>query len=131
MSYPEPQYHGSTGEASATFRPADAAPEVTYANGTTAHYLATGASTGGTYGLYRWVIGPEPSGPGPHFHRSITESFYVLSGHIRIYDGRRWIDTSLDPPHDIVPWQEAPAIPADPYRAGARSVVVLFADGKR
>jgi glycogen operon protein len=41
---------------------------------------------------------------------------------------RRWIDTSLDPPHDIVPWQEAVAVSGHPYRAGARSVVVLFAD---
>jgi mannose-6-phosphate isomerase-like protein (cupin superfamily) len=37
-------------------------------------------------------MGPEPSGPGPHFHRSITESFYVLTGTIRIYDGNRWVD---------------------------------------
>jgi glycogen operon protein len=40
---------------------------------------------------------------------------------------RRWIDTSLAPPDDIVPWQNAPAIPADPYRAGPRSVVMLYA----
>jgi glycogen operon protein len=40
---------------------------------------------------------------------------------------RRWIDTSLDPPHDIAPWRESPAISADPYRAAPRSVVVLWA----
>ena len=40
---------------------------------------------------------------------------------------RRWIDTSLDSPHDIVDWQTAPPIPSRSYRAGARSVVVLFA----
>src|SRR6516164_4806950 len=34
---------------------------------------------------------------------------------------RRWIDTALDSPDDIVPWQEAPAIPGDIYRAEARS----------
>jgi glycogen operon protein len=40
---------------------------------------------------------------------------------------RRWIDTSLDTPHDIVAWQDAPTV-ADPlhYRAGPRSVVVLW-----
>ena len=92
MSYPEPRYHGETGEASATHRPTDHQPELTYPNGNTAHYLATGASTGGLFGLYRWEMGPEPSGPGPHFHRSISESFYVLSGTIKIYDGTRWID---------------------------------------
>ena len=99
MTYPEPRYHGETGEASATYRPADHPPELTYANGNTAHYLATGASTGGLFGLYRWEMGPEPSGPGPHFHRSIAESFYILSGTVRIYDGTRWIDTT---PGDFV-----------------------------
>ena len=40
---------------------------------------------------------------------------------------RRWIDTGLDSPHDIVPWQNAPTIPDFSYRAEARSVVVLAA----
>jgi glycogen operon protein len=40
---------------------------------------------------------------------------------------RRWIDTALDSPEDIVPWQEAAALPGPTYRAQARSVVVLFA----
>ena len=40
---------------------------------------------------------------------------------------RRWIDTALDSPLDIVPWQTAPSIPVYTYRAEARSVVVLFA----
>ena len=30
-------------------------------------------------------------------------------------------------PHDIVPWQEAPAVPGLTYRAEARSVVMLYA----
>jgi len=37
----------------------------------------------------------------------------------------RCVDTSLDPPDDIVPWQEAPAVPGFTYRVGPRSVVVL------
>jgi isoamylase len=40
---------------------------------------------------------------------------------------RRWIDTFLEAPQDIVPWQEAPPIPDHTYRAGPRSVVVLWA----
>ena len=40
---------------------------------------------------------------------------------------RRWIDTALDSPYDIVPWQTAPSIDVAPYRVEARSVVVLFA----
>jgi glycogen operon protein len=43
---------------------------------------------------------------------------------------RRWIDTALDSPQDIVPWQEASAISGDAYRAGARSVVLLVADNR-
>jgi glycogen operon protein len=39
---------------------------------------------------------------------------------------RRWIDTALDSPHDIVPWETAPAVPGNTYRAEARSVVMLF-----
>jgi len=61
-------------------------------SGTTVHYLATGASTDGQLGLYRWEMGPGRGGPDPHFHRSITESFYVLSGTIRLHDGSDWVD---------------------------------------
>ena len=92
MEYPPPVYHGDTGEKSAVHRPATSGPDITYANGNTCHHLATGESTGGLFGLYRWVMGPEPSGPRPHFHRTMTESFYVLAGVVRIYDGSRWVD---------------------------------------
>lgn len=93
MSYPPPRYLGEGGEASATHRLAGQQPDIEYPTGVRAHYLATGASTNGQFGLYRWEMGPETSGPGPHFHRSISESFYILSGTVRIYDGTRWIDT--------------------------------------
>jgi len=39
---------------------------------------------------------------------------------------RRWIDTALDAPHDIVPWRTAPEVSSRTYRTEARSVVVLF-----
>src|SRR5689334_21866393 len=77
MSYPRPYYLGPAGELNATYRPAATPPELTYASGNTVHYLATGASTHGLFGLYRWEMGPKPSGPDPHFHRSISESFYI------------------------------------------------------
>jgi len=92
MSYPPPVYTGEGGLASATFRPADAEPEVRYKNGGTAHYLATGESTHGLFGLYRWEMSGPVSGPDPHFHRTITEAFYILEGTIRIHDGRGWAD---------------------------------------
>jgi glycogen operon protein len=40
---------------------------------------------------------------------------------------RRWIDTSLDSPEDVVPWEEAPVVPDAAYRVGARSVAMLYA----
>jgi mannose-6-phosphate isomerase-like protein (cupin superfamily) len=94
LSYPQPRYHGDTGEASARLRPAVQPPEVTYASGGTAHFLATTDTTGGQFGLYRWEMSAEPSGPGPHFHRTISESFYVLSGTVRLFDGNGWIDAT-------------------------------------
>jgi quercetin dioxygenase-like cupin family protein len=92
MSYPEPRYHGDAGLISATFRPLAQEPELRFASGGAAHYLATGTSTAGAFGLYRWEMAAEPGGPAPHFHKTISESFYVLSGAIRLYDGSRWID---------------------------------------
>ncbi|WP_197094550.1 glycogen debranching protein GlgX [Microvirga massiliensis] len=44
---------------------------------------------------------------------------------------RRWIDTALEAPQDIVPWQAAPSLSGDTYRAAARSVVVLFEQAER
>ena len=38
---------------------------------------------------------------------------------------RRWIDTSLNSPHDIALWEDAPPITGGKYIASARSVVVL------
>jgi mannose-6-phosphate isomerase-like protein (cupin superfamily) len=91
MTYPPALYHGEGGEISALHRPDDTPPELVYPNGTRVHYLATGASTGGLFGLYRWECGPGVTGPDPHFHRSLTESFYILDGTMSIYDGERWI----------------------------------------
>jgi mannose-6-phosphate isomerase-like protein (cupin superfamily) len=95
MSYPEPRYFGDSGEASAALRPADHAPEIVYEKtGGSAHYLATGALTGGDFGLYRWNMGATPSGPSPHFHRTMTESFFVIEGTVSLYDGTGWRDAT-------------------------------------
>ncbi len=40
---------------------------------------------------------------------------------------RRWIDTFLDSPDDIVDWERAPLVTGHTYRAEPRSVVLLFA----
>jgi mannose-6-phosphate isomerase-like protein (cupin superfamily) len=89
MSYPAPVYLGDGGETTAWFRPVDTPPDLPRPGGA-AHYLATGASTNGRFGLYRWDMGVEPGGAQPHFHRTISESFFVLEGTVRLYDGTDW-----------------------------------------
>jgi mannose-6-phosphate isomerase-like protein (cupin superfamily) len=98
MSYPEPRYLAETGAASGVLRTADTPPDLRmYApgaspRGTDVHYLGTGATTDGAFGLYRYEMGPKRGGPSPHFHRTITESFYVLSGTVSLYDGTKWAE---------------------------------------
>ncbi|HEY8457564.1 MAG TPA: cupin domain-containing protein [Actinopolymorphaceae bacterium] len=92
MSYPPPKYHGQNGEVTAKLRRPDQEPDLVNASGGSVDYLATGEMTGGEFGLYRWNFGPAVTGPDPHFHRTISETFYILSGTIRLYDGKKWVD---------------------------------------
>ena len=89
--YPADRHTADAGEVNALWRPTDAVPRLANRTGSV-EYLATGADTGGDYGLYRWNMNPGPGGPDPHFHRTLSESFYVLAGTIRLYDGHRWVD---------------------------------------
>ncbi len=91
MSYPPRLYTGESGERSAWVNPGDRAPDLVYPNGNRVHYVARGEATGGLFGLYRWEFAGPPSGPGAHFHRTISESFYVLEGTVTIYDGQAWV----------------------------------------
>lgn len=90
MSYPDVRYTGP-GAASAALRPAGTPPDLVTPRNQVS-YLATGASTAGEFGLYRWSMEPRSGGADPHFHRTMTESFFVLSGQVRLYDGRAWTD---------------------------------------
>ena len=92
MSYPPPRYSGEGGEVSARVRPHTTAPDVVQVSGGSVDYLATGESTGGDFGLYRWNFAANRSGPDPHFHRTMSESFFVLSGTVSLYDGAAWRD---------------------------------------
>jgi quercetin dioxygenase-like cupin family protein len=93
MSYPDPVYFGEHGEASATYRSADEPHQLGAEPGNTVDHLALGEATGGAFGLYRWTFGPHVSGPDLHFHRTISESFYILAGTVLIHDGRDWRET--------------------------------------
>jgi len=126
MSYPEPRYTGETGEVSATLRRADEPAELLYRSGNVVHYLATGATTGGHFGLYRWDFSAQPSGPAPHFHRTISESFFILSGTVRLYDGKAWADATAG---DFCYVPEG-GIHAFRNESGlAASMLILFAPG--
>src|ERR1041384_4860178 len=91
MSYPEPRYRGEKGEISANFRPASQKPELTIGAGTAVRYLATGGSTHGQFGLYRWDAKPHTPGPSAHFHRTMSESFFIVSGTVLRCNGEHWI----------------------------------------
>ncbi len=41
---------------------------------------------------------------------------------------RRWVDTALDPPHDIVAFQAAPPVLGGAYMAEPRSIVALYTE---
>jgi isoamylase len=57
----------------------------------------------------------------------------LLEFELPLHHGRpwhRWIDTALDSPMDIVPWEHTVPVPGASYPALPRSIVVLFADAK-
>ncbi|MEU9556466.1 cupin domain-containing protein [Streptomyces fumanus] len=90
LRYPHARYHGDQGEVNASFRPADSPPEISSPSAST-HYLATHESTGGAFGLYKVELGPRAAGAKTHFHKTISESFYVLSGELELYNGEKWL----------------------------------------
>src|SRR5215467_13956915 len=93
MSYPPPQYLADRGQVSAVFRTLSEPPDLSLRpGGTQLSYLATGESTGGEFGLYRWDFGPTQTGPEPHFHKTFSESFFILSGTVSLFDGAQWTD---------------------------------------
>ncbi|QFR02285.1 cupin domain-containing protein [Streptomyces phaeolivaceus] len=90
LEYPEPRYHSDRGEVNAVFRPADSPPDIV-SPGASTHYLATNESTGGEFGLYRVELGAQSAGAKTHFHKAMSESFYILSGELELYNGERWV----------------------------------------
>ena len=125
MSYPEAHYLGDGEAATATLRAADAAPELDKTASATS-YLATGAGTDGKFGLYRWDFKGPRSGPEPHFHRSIAESFFVLSGTVRLYNGTKWLDGN---PGDFLYVPEGGVHAFRNESGEPASMLILFAPG--
>ncbi|MFD9006870.1 cupin domain-containing protein [Streptomyces sp. NPDC059582] len=92
MSYPKQVYSGDGGEINANFRSTNTPPNIGTAGESAIHYLATTAATRGEFGLYRVEMGPKAGGPKTHFHRTISESFFILDGTVHLFNGEQWID---------------------------------------
>ncbi|GAA3874686.1 cupin domain-containing protein [Streptomyces sp. NPDC003631] len=93
MSYPERVwYTGDDGEINANFRPVSTPPNVGTAGKDAIHYLATTTTTRGEFGLYRVEMSARSGGPKTHFHRTISESFFILDGTVRLFNGAEWVD---------------------------------------
>ena len=79
------------------------------------------------------ALGAELRQEGLRFHLILNAYWEPLDFELpRLESGDRGGAGSTRPsirPDDIVPWQAAPAVPGDTYRARARSVVMLFASG--
>jgi mannose-6-phosphate isomerase-like protein (cupin superfamily) len=73
-----------------TFLAADAIPTLRI-GATTARFVATGTLTDGRFGLFRWDMTASSGGAAPHFHKTISESFYVVSGSVELFDGSSFV----------------------------------------
>lgn len=85
-------YLGEGGEITALYRPTEDVEPLRLGTTTTARFVAPGWLTKGQFGLFRWDIEPGAGGAAPHFHRNFSESFYVLSGTVSLYDGESWVE---------------------------------------
>jgi quercetin dioxygenase-like cupin family protein len=118
-------YQGESGEVSAIWRPRTEVPPLVRPT-SSVRFVAPGSVTGGQFGLFHWEMQPRSGGPGAHFHRTFSESFYVLGGTVRLFNGRAWVEGS---PGDFI------HVPAGGIHAfgnesdGEASMLILFAPG--
>ncbi len=87
-------YAGATGEVNAVLLAAEDVRALTFRSGTRARFTAPGSLTAGRFGLFHWDMPARSGGASPHFHRTFSESFYVLGGKIRLYNGASWVDAT-------------------------------------
>jgi mannose-6-phosphate isomerase-like protein (cupin superfamily) len=87
-------YARDTGEVSARFRPAHGTEQLSTRSGVRSRFVATGSVTNGQFGLFEWNMPPHSGGPSAHFHKTFSESFYIIAGTVRVYDGEKWVDAA-------------------------------------
>jgi quercetin dioxygenase-like cupin family protein len=86
-------YTPEHGAVSAVYRPRDGSAVVRRRT-STVRFTAPGSVTAGDFGLWHFEMQPHAGGPDPHFHRTFSESFYVLEGTVRLYDGESWVEAT-------------------------------------
>ena len=123
MSYPPERYDAAAPESSARYVRADVAPDLANATGEF-RYLAGDRHGDAEIGVFLRTMTAMRSGPDPHFHRTMSESFYVLSGEVRIFDGRAWVPCTTGdfvhvPPGGVHGFRNESKAPA--------SMLILFA----
>jgi quercetin dioxygenase-like cupin family protein len=117
-------YQRPDGEISAIYRPLTE-PDLVSPRGSMT-FVAPGRITRGQFGVFRRDMEPHAGGPNPHFHRTYSESFFVLSGTVRLYDGRSWVEAGAGD-FLIVPEGGIHAFSADSDEPS--SMLILFAPG--
>jgi quercetin dioxygenase-like cupin family protein len=118
-------YELDGGEISAVYRPDGEIPRLVRPK-TVMTFVAPGSVTDGRYGLFRFDMQPRAGGPSAHFHRTFSESFYVLAGTVRLYDGAMWVSATAGdflhvPEGGIHAFRNASDEPA--------SMLIMFAPG--
>src|SRR5262249_14354567 len=98
VKYPPELYHGETGEITASFRSSDNPPNVTRPS-IDIGYIATSTQTAGQFGFYRVDFRPNepsynPGVPTAHFHKTLSELLFVMSGSMKLFDGENWLDAA-------------------------------------
>lgn len=86
-------YESHVGEISAIYRAASAVPGVRGPNSSML-FVAPGSMTRRQFGMFRRDMQARSGGPDAHIHRTFSESFYVLRGTVRLYDGTGWVDAT-------------------------------------
>lgn len=118
-------YEGESGELSSVSRLAGDVPAL--GMGVSAvRFVAPGSLTAGRYGLFHWDMPPQAGGASPHFHRTFSESFYVLSGTVQLGDGDDWVDAG---PGDFLYVPEGGIHAFRNVEDEPASMLILFAPG--
>jgi quercetin dioxygenase-like cupin family protein len=119
-------YLGESGESTGLLR--TGVPPLAMGPGaaTQATFVAPGSVTGGEFGLFRWDMPAASGSSGQHFHRGFSESFYVISGTMKLFGGGKWTEVNeggflFVPPGGVHGFSNESGAPA--------SMLILFAPG--